>query len=309
MKKSFSLIIIVFFIISGCKKSGRKNRDFSKNKINVVTTIGMIHDLVENIAQNRVNLSGLMGPGIDPHLYKATEGDVNTLTKADVIFYNGLHLESKMGEIFKKMKRNKITVAVSEQIDSRFYIKSKEFQGNPDPHIWFNVELWIKAANAVKETFVKIDPAHKDFYSQNAKNYNKQLIDLHKYVKKQAELIPQDNKVIITAHDAFNYFGQAYGFKVIGIQGISTATEAGIADIKEIASFIVKNKIPAIFIETSVSPKTMKALQEAVSAQNYNVKIGGQLFSDAMGPKGSNTGNYIGMVKHNINTIKNSLAK
>jgi manganese/zinc/iron transport system substrate-binding protein len=278
-------------------------------KIRVVTTIGMITDLVRNIGGDRLEVIGLMGPGVDPHLYKASEGDVIRMAEADLIFYGGLHLEGKMAHIFEKMQETMVTAAVTDGIDRELLLSPPEFKGAHDPHVWFDVSLWIKAGEFARDVLAQFDPLYDDTYTSNAECYLGELARLHAYVHEKAASLPPERRVIITAHDAFNYFGRAYGFEVRGLQGISTAAEAGTADVQALAHFIVARGIPAIFVETSVSPRAIEALQEAVRARGFRVKIGGNLYSDAMGTPGTAQGTYIGMVRHNIDTIVEALSK
>ena len=300
---AITLIIVLSCIVSiGCDE--KKQPDAATTgKLTVVTTIGMITDIVKNVGDAHVEVTGLMGPGVDPHLYKATAGDVTRLTSAKLIFYNGLHLESKMGEILAKMTGNTKTVAVTDDVPRSILLTPPEFEGQYDPHLWFNVTLWMKAVEKVRDTLIDIDPGHQADYEANAEGYLAELAELHQYVKAQVEKVPSEQRVLVTAHDAFNYFGNAYGFEVRGLQGISTATEAGIADVQELATFIAERRIPAIFVESSVSSRSIEAVKAAVKSRGFNVEIGGQLFSDAMGTEGTPEGTYIGMVRYNIDTI------
>jgi len=306
--KYILLLILIILAVFACSKSTKKkNVDLSGRKINIVTTIGMITDVTRNIGGNRVNVTGLMGPGIDPHLYKASEGDVSSLSKADLVFYSGLHLEAKMGDVLEKMGSMITTVAVTKTLDEAKLISPPEFEGAHDPHVWFDVTLWMKAAEVIRDTLIEVDPKSAEFYKLNAENYLVQLDELNKYVIEQVSRVPEQQRVLITAHDAFNYFGLKYGFDVRGLQGISTVTEAGTKDVQELADFIAINRIPAIFIESSVPVRNIEAVQAAVESRGFNVKIGGELYSDAMGDWGTEDGTYIGMVKHNINTIVKAL--
>lgn len=294
--------------LTGCATPvARSQEDLSRRPIRAVTTIGMISDIVRNVGGQRVQVIGLMGPGVDPHLYKATEGDVIRLLEADVVFYNGLHLEAKMGDVLERMRSRTRTVAVTDCIDRSLLLAPPQFEGAYDPHVWFDVTLWMKAVECVRNTLIDMDPGSANLYRANAQAHLAQLADLHAYVQAQAARLPPEQRVLITAHDAFNYFGRAYGFEVRGLQGISTATEAGTADVQHLADFIAQRKIRAIFVESSVSPRTIEAVQAAVQARGFNVRIGGQLFSDAMGNPGTPEGTYIGMVRHNIDTIVRAL--
>jgi len=310
MLKLFAAGFIATLLIQCSSQDSQKDlarQDLSQRKINVVTTTGMVADAVKNIGGERVDVIALMGPGVDPHLYKASEGDVNRMQNADVIFYNGLHLEGKMSEIFERMTSRKPTVAIAEKIEKQFLLTPPEFKGNYDPHIWFDVNLWMKAIPIIAETLIELDSLNHQEYLKNYKAYLEKLKELHTYVMQRADEVPSDQRALITAHDAFNYFGHAYGFEVRGLQGISTASEAGTADVQNLAQFILDKKIPAIFVESSVPPRSIEALQAAVRSRNFNVEIGGNLFSDAMGDEGTPQGTYLGMVRHNINTIVDAL--
>jgi len=300
-----TLFLMPHLLCTSQSDSGTK--DFSQRQIRVVTTTGMIADAVKNVGGERIDVIALMGPGVDPHLYKASEGDVNRMSGADIIFYNGLHLEGKMTEIFERLRNRKTTVAIGEKIQKQDLLAPPEFEGNYDPHIWFDVSLWLKAISAIYETLTEMDSTHRQIYSDNFNQYQSELTDLHRYVLERASQVQPDQRVLVTAHDAFNYFGRAYGFEVRGLQGISTATEAGTADIQNLAEFIVARRIPAIFVESSVPPRSIEALKAAVESRKFNVRIGGNLFSDAMGDAGTPQGNYVGMVRHNIDTIVNAL--
>lgn len=298
-------ILSIALVLSACVTESNTN---SNGKLNIVTTTGMIADIARNVGADQVQVTGLMGPGIDPHLYKASENDVQRLQAADVVFYNGLHLEAQMGKVLERMNDFGIkTVAVTDSIDRSLLQSPPEFTGNYDPHIWFDVTLWMMAAEQVRDTLMEVDPDNASAYQSNAQAYLTQLEELHQYVLDQANTIPAEKRILITAHDAFNYFGRAYGFEVRGLQGISTEAQAGTADVKALADFIVEKQIPAIFVESSVPQRNVEAVQAAVRAQGFEVKIGGSLFSDAMGTEGTPEGTYIGMVRHNIDTIVTAL--
>ncbi|GAA4803207.1 metal ABC transporter solute-binding protein, Zn/Mn family [Litoribaculum gwangyangense] len=295
------LIIFITIICVGCKEEKKTN-----GKLNVVTTTTMITDLVQNIGGEHINLQGLMGSGVDPHLYKASEGDVTKLSNADIIFYNGLHLEGKLVEVFEKMK-NKKTIAISDAIDKSTLIGSDYFASNYDPHIWFDVNYWIQATQFVIDKLSEAIPDQKAAFETNGANYIKKLEALKVNMKNIIETLPQEKRILVTAHDAFNYFGKAFGFEVVGLQGLSTATEAGVQDVQKLAAFIIEKKLKAIFVESSVPKRTIEALQAAVKSKNHDVVIGGTLYSDALGNAGTIEGTYIGMFEYNVNTIVNAL--
>jgi manganese/zinc/iron transport system substrate-binding protein len=305
----FLLTLTLSLLAAACgpARSGQPE-DLAGRTIRVVTTIGMITDIVRNVGGERVEVTGLMGPGIDPHLYKASEGDVTRLQQADIIFYSGLHLEAQMGNVLERLSGGRIrTVAVTDQIDRSLLLAPPEFQGNYDPHVWFDVTLWMKAVEQVRDTLSQADPGSAPLYAAHAERYLGELADLHAYVQQQASRVPADKRVVITAHDAFNYFGRAYGFEVRGLQGISTESQASTSDVQGLAAFIAERQIPAIFIESSVPQRTIEAVQAAVRDRGFAVQIGGSLYSDAMGDPGTPAGTYIGMVRHNIDTIVTAL--
>ncbi|MBA3468499.1 MAG: zinc ABC transporter substrate-binding protein [Herpetosiphonaceae bacterium] len=302
------IAVIIGILLVGCGQKSNASADLSQRQINVTTTVGMIKDIVQNVGGERVVVAGLMGPGVDPHLYKPSASDIQKLDQADIIFYGGLELEGRMTDIFVKQARNgKPTYAVSEGIDPAKLRTPPEFAGKYDPHIWFDVTLWQEAARTVNSELAKLDPGSKDLYQRNTDAYLKQLDELHQYVTTQAAGLPAERRILVTAHDAFGYFGAQYGFEVRGLQGMSTATEAGAADVQDLAEFIAERKIKAIFVESSVPQATIEAVQKAVQSRGWDVQIGGQLFSDAMGAEGTPEGTYNGMVRHNIDTIVNAL--
>jgi manganese/zinc/iron transport system substrate-binding protein len=310
MKQFCIFLLIVSVLLSACSTStGNSDIPITERTINVVTTTGMIADIVKNVGGDRVQVTALMGPGVDPHLYKASEGDVLRLQEADIIFYNGLHLEAQMGDVLERLNEFGIkTVAVTDQIDRSLLQSPPEFQGSYDPHVWFDVSLWMKSVEHVSDSLVELDPDSGSAYQANTEAFLAELADLHQYVLDQANTIPAEQRILITAHDAFNYFGRAYGFEVRGLQGISTEAQAGTADVQALADFIVEKQIPAVFVESSVPQRNVEAVQAAVQAQGFEVRIGGSLFSDAMGSEGTPEGTYIGMVRHNIDTIVTGLA-
>jgi manganese/zinc/iron transport system substrate-binding protein len=312
MRRAISLALIgVLSLALGCERqrnAGTPSEDLSGRKIRVVATTGMVADLVREIGRERVEVTGLMGPGVDPHLYKASEGDVIRMAAADVIFYNGLHLEGKMAEVFERMGKRVRTVAVTDGIPRARLLSPPEFQGAYDPHVWFDVSLWANSVSQGVQALIEMDPKHAERYRANASAYLERLSELDGYVRTQAARVPPRQRVLITAHDAFNYFGRAYGFEVRGLQGISTVAEAGTADIRALVRLILANRIPAVFVETSVPIRYIEALQEAVDAGGFRLRIGGSLYSDALGDPGTEEGTYIGMVRHNIDTIVGALA-
>lgn len=303
MIKNTLLLVCGFFLVLSCNTSPKK----VEGKLNVVTTTTMLTDLVKNIGEDAVSVQGLMGSGVDPHLYKASAGDVSKLTNADVVFYSGLHLEGKLVDVFDKMGKNSNTIALGEVLNKNELISSEYFASNYDPHIWFNIEFWKQITIYLTEELTKLDPENAKLFEKNKTAYLEKLDSLEKNVRQTISTLPQDKRILVTAHDAFNYFGKEYGFEVVGLQGLSTATEAGVQDVQNLAKLIIDKKVKAIFVETSVPKRTIEALQQAVKAEGFNVEIGGTLYSDALGTIGTKEGNYIGMFKYNVNTIVEAL--
>ena len=291
-------------LLAGCGPAEDPERvDLSAEEtIDVVATTGMVADAVAEVGAGRVEVEGLMGPGVDPHLYRASEGDLRRLERADLVFYNGLHLEAKMADVLARVPR---TRAVAEAIPARLLLQVGE--GQHDPHVWFDVELWAHAVRAVRAALVEADPAHAAVYRRNAGAYLDRLAALDAWVAREAARVPAGRRVLVTAHDAFAYFGRAYGFEVLGLQGISTVSEAGARDVSELADLIAERRIPAVFVESSVSPRTIEAVQAAVRARGFDVRIGASLYSDALGSEGTPAATYVGMVRHNVAGIVGAL--
>jgi manganese/zinc/iron transport system substrate-binding protein len=277
-------------------------------RLRVVTTVGMVTDIAERVGGERVSVTGLMGPGVDPHLYKASAGDVRTLARARLIFYNGLHLEAAMADVLAEMDGRTRTRAVTDGIDRSLLLAPPEFEGAYDPHVWSDVRLWMTAVETVRETLAQVDPAGEAVYLENARELLDELEELDRWVRRQVERVPDSLRVLVTAHDAFNYFGRAYGFEVRGLQGLSTVTEAGAGDVQRLADFIARRGLPALFVESSIPPRNIEAVRAAVRSRGHDVRIGGMLFSDAMGDAGSPEGTYPGMIRHNVRTIVDALA-
>lgn len=298
-------LVFGLILIAGCGRVAKENSE--NGRLNIVTTTGMIGDAVANIVGDSADVTALMGPGVDPHLYKATQGDLQKLTNADLIFYNGLHLEGKMGEVLEKLGKLKPVVAVAQNIEDSKLRKVPEFNNNYDPHIWFDVSLWIEAVKQIDNTLQELDKDHAAYYHNNALEYIKQLEELDVWVREQIATIPEEQRTLITAHDAFGYFGDAYGIEVKGLQGISTLSEYGLRDVSELAKYIVDHKIKAVFVETSVSQKSINAVVQGAQERGFEVTIGGNLFSDAMGEAGTPEGTYVGMVRANVHTIVEAL--
>lgn len=300
MKKSIICLFVI--LLFACK-----NQTKPSGKLKVVVTTSMLTDLVKNIGADLIEIEGLMGPGVDPHLYKASEGDVSKLFNADVIFYNGLHLEGKLVAVFEKMETQKTTVALGEFLAKEGLIGSDYFASNYDPHVWFNIQYFKEFSDKVTSVLSEKDPKNAASFTANNLAFQQELDLLHTAVVNTIATLAPEKRILVTAHDAFNYFGKAYGFNVVGLQGLSTATEAGVQDVQKLSEYIIANKVKAIFIESSVPRRTIEALEAAVLSKGHQVSIGGSLYSDALGDGGSVEGTYVGMFLYNVKTIVNAL--
>ena len=296
------LVPVFALLLTGC--TGEANAAFQPgDKINVVATTGMVADVAREVGKEHVTVTALMRAGVDPHLYKASADDVEQLQGAHLILYNGKGLEGKMGDLFVKLARKRPVVAVTDEVPQERLLDDGQHY---DPHIWFDLALWAETPAVVAAALAEIDPEHKTVFLANAKAFRAEILKLHERAKAELATIPKKRRVLITSHDAFRYFGRAYDVEVHGLQGISTVDEAGVKDVQRIVSLIVDRKIKAIFVETSVSPRTIQAVQSHVRALDHEVKIGGTLFSDAMGESHpENT--YLGMVRANVRVLMESL--
>lgn len=275
---------------------------------NALATTGMIGDAAKAVAGDTGKVDVLLGTGIDPHSYKPTRSDIARLASAEIVFYNGLLLEGKMTDALVRVaSAGRPVIPVTEALDEKYLLEPEGFAGQYDPHVWMDVSGWKKAVEAVRESLIKFRPALADTFRRNAARYLGELDKLDNYVRGVVASVPRDSRVLVTAHDAFNYFGRAYDFQVEGIQGISTESEAGLKRIQELVDLLVKRKIGAVFVESSVSDRNVKALVEGARARGHTVRIGGQLYSDAMGAPGTYEGTYIGMIDHNATTIARAL--
>jgi manganese/zinc/iron transport system substrate-binding protein len=303
MKKWIGLFLVISLIfVSACSKQ-TSNEESTNGKIIVTTTIGQIADAVQNIGGDKVVVNSLMGPGTDPHLYKATQGDIAKLEKADIIFYSGLHLEGKMLDVLERINKTKPTYAIAEAIDKKSLLSADGDSNAYDPHVWFDINLWKQALEEVKLGLIKADPDNKDYYEENAEKYFTKLDELNAYAAEEMAQIPEEQRVLVTAHDAFGYFGKAFNMEVMGLQGLSTDSEYGLGDVQNLVGTLVKRNIKAVFVESSISERSINAVIEGAKKKGHEVKIGGELFSDAMGEEGTEEGTYIGMYKHNVKTI------
>jgi manganese/zinc/iron transport system substrate-binding protein len=276
--------------------------------LNVVVTTGMIGDIVRNVAGERAKLTQLMGEGVDPHLYKATRSDIAAMLNADISFYNGLLLEGKMSDAFVRVATSgKPVFAVTELIDESSLLEPDGAAGHYDPHVWMDSRAWMKAVEVVRDKLAERDGDSAAAYRQNAERYLGEIRKLDAYAEQVLASVPAERRVLVTAHDAFNYFGRRYDFEVLGIQGISTESEAGLKKIEELVGLIVKRKIPAVFVESTIPARSIEALVAGAKARGQEVKIGGELFSDAMGAPGTYEGTYVGMIDHNVTLIARAL--
>jgi manganese/zinc/iron transport system substrate-binding protein len=302
--KLLFFLVPIFLLLKGALGHAQA----ADKKVRVTATVTMVADLVRSVGGDRVQVEALMGPGVDPHLYKAAASDVSKLQQADVIFYSGLLLEGKMQDIFNKFARSKRFVyPVTESIPTDRLLEPPEFAGHYDPHVWFDVPLWKLCVDTVVKGLSEADPTGKDYYEKRAAETRARMGELHQWALKKAAELPAERRILVTSHDAYNYFGRAYGFQVVGLQGISTVTEAGLADMAKLSDFIRQKRIKAVFVESSVPHHTIERI-----SKDTGVKIGGELFSDAMGTPGQiengyDLGTYEGMIKHNLNTIVEAL--
>ncbi len=298
----FALAVLVMF--SGCQKEESHSDD---DRPFVVTTTNLIRDVVERIGGDDVRVISLMGPGVDPHVYRATPRDFRRMEQADIILYNGLFLEGRLSEILDRQGDN--SRAVTGSIPNDRLISATDFGGLYDPHVWFDAELWTYVAEDVRDALSKLLPDKETEFTRRAEEFTKELLELHDYAIHRVQGIPEERRILITAHDAFRYFGHAYDIEVRGLQGLSTASEYGIQDVTRMVSLIIERNIPAIFIETGVSTRAIDSVISGVRNRGYEVRLGGSLFSDSMGPLGTPEGTYAGMFRHNVETIVQALSE
>jgi len=276
-------------------------------QITVVATTGMIADTARAIGGDHVDVRALMGPGVDPHAYRQTRSDIVAMTRADLVLWHGLYLEAQMEEFFEDLGRRRMVVAVAEAMPRNLLLAHEDYDNRFDPHVWMDPDLWRHVAAEIRDALAEVDPENAAFYLASAESFLAELDTVSAYAREALASVPEDSRVLLTAHDAFNYFGQAYGFEVLGIQGISTESEAGLVRIAELVDLLVARNIRAVFVESSVSDRNIRALIEGATARGHEVRIGGELFSDAMGEPGSYEGTYIGMIDHNVTIITRSL--
>lgn len=310
VRATIVFVLPCLLVVTSCSESPVPNSLASlhfmgKYPIKVVVTTGMVGDIVRHVGGDKVEVFQLMGEGVDPHLYKASPGDIKRLDESDVIVFSGLHLEGKLAETLERLSRRKPTIAVADNLDKSKLLADPD--GIVDPHIWFDVKLWRSGVKGIAEALSRFDRKNSDYYLENAARYEAELDDFDQEVAERLKQIPESQRVLITAHDAFGYFARAYGLKVRSIQGISTDAEAGLREINSLVDYICQNKIKAVFVENTVSERNVKSLIEGCRAKGHDVVIGGELYSDGMGKTGSPEGNYIGMVRHNVDVLVSSL--
>ncbi|MGB3244297.1 MAG: zinc ABC transporter substrate-binding protein [Sulfitobacter sp.] len=277
------------------------------SKLSIVATTGMIADAARRVGGDLIEVRALMGPGVDPHGYRQTRSDIVAMTRADLVLWHGLFLEAQMESFFEDLGKKRAVVAVAEDLPKSSLLSHADYEGRYDPHVWMDATLWTGVVTAVAEALSTVLPDARETFLANAQIYRNELDALAVYARETLAKVPADSRVLVTAHDAFSYFGRAYDFEVIGIQGISTDSEAGLNRISALVDDLVTRKIGAVFVETSVSDRNMRALIEGAAAQDHEVVIGGSLYSDAMGQDGTYEGTYIGMIDHNVTTIARAL--
>ena len=313
MLNRFAIVAVLVGAVVGCNRNASNVSEDQQGSfsgpypIQVVTTVGMVGDIVRNVGGQHIDVTQICGSGVDPHLYKPTRDDVQTIMSSDMVFYCGLMLEGKMSDTLIKIARTKPVYAVTEMIDEELLLEPEEFEGHFDPHVWNDVSAWSRTIEAVESALAEFDPDNANDYRSNASTFTQKLDRLHQYGLDSLATIPEESRVLVTSHDAFNYFGRAYGLQVNGVQGLSTDSEAGVQHINELVDMLVEQNVKAVFVESSVSRKNIDALVEGAKSKGHDVVVGGELFSDAMGPIGSYEGTYEGMLDHNITLVTRAL--
>ncbi|MEM1424180.1 MAG: zinc ABC transporter substrate-binding protein, partial [Planctomycetota bacterium] len=311
----FTLLLPLLIVLGACGGSEPQGGSDSASNdaersgpFTILATIGMVSDVVSNVAGDRAEVEVLMGPGIDPHLYSPTRSDVQRLIDADIVFCNGLYLEARMTDALFRAGRSGIPVhPVTELLDDDFLLEPEDFGGLVDPHVWNDPAAWAQTIDAVRDALIEFDPAGADDYRSNAEAYAAQIAALEEYATTVLASVPERSRVLVTAHDAFNYFGGRFGYEVVGVQGVSTESEAGLRDIERLVDMLVERDVKAVFVETTVNDRNVQALIDGARARGHEVVIGGELFSDAMGDEGTYEGTYIGMIDHNTTVIARAL--
>ncbi|WP_437225539.1 metal ABC transporter solute-binding protein, Zn/Mn family [Planctomicrobium sp. SH661] len=311
-RRSLLLAAGLFAALAGCERESTTGQNANANadpaKLNVVVTTSMVGDLVRSVAGDHAHVTGLMGEGVDPHLYRPTSRDLGLMMKADVIFYSGLGLEGAMQSAFERVKKSGKTVAaVTSGLPGDQLIHSANFAGHPDPHVWNDAALWAECLDEVVQVLSRADAAHAEEFASNAAKYRALLEKLDQYARDCIGSIPAESRYLITAHDAFGYFARAYQIEEKSVQGISTESEPGVQDINDLVDFLVKHRVPALFVEATVNSANLRAVIEGAQQRGWIVKEGGTLFSDSTGAPGTYEGSYVGMFDHNVTTITRAL--
>jgi manganese/zinc/iron transport system substrate-binding protein len=304
---AIAAVLLAVSLLTALPARPLANEPQSPQRLQVVATVSMLGDAVTRVAGDRADVHTLMGEGVDPHLYRQTQADIAAMVRADIVFWNGLYLEAQLEEFLARLARQKPVVALGETIPVSERIESAAYSDRYDPHVWMDPTLWATVVEGARDALAEIDPEGAATYEANAAAYLEEIEDIAAYARQSLETVPADQRVLITAHDAFGYFGKAYDFEVLGIQGLSTESEAGLQQVDRLVSLIVDRGITSIFVESSVSERNIRALVEGAAARGHEVAIGGQLYSDAMGPAGTYRGTYIGMIDSNATTITRAL--
>ena len=298
-----TIVLAAMAVLAGCG-DGTPDRD-RDGKLYVVATVAMVGDVVQRVAGPDARVETLMGSGVDPHLYRPTRDDVRRLYDADVVFHSGYHLEGRMGEVLHALESRKPSVALAER--AAIGVMADESENSHDPHCWMDPSRWKQIAGPMIEALAAARPAQRSAFEERAAAFEAECDALAEYGRRALDGVPAERRVLITSHDAFRYFGEAFGIRVLGLQGLSTESESSLRQINEVAAEVVRLKVPAVFVESSVPAKSVQALIDACASQGHTVRVGGELFSDAMGPPGTYEGTYIGMIDHNLTTVARAL--
>lgn len=298
-------LLMTFIFLTGCSAESTQSKE--DGKLTVITTIAQIAEPISIIGGDKVTVQSIMGPGVDPHLYTATQGDIQKMEEADIVFYSGLHLEANMVRAFEEIGKTKPVLAIGEVIPEEKLLKDEE--GAVDPHIWFDIDLWKEALDAATSELKKASPDDSDYFEKNKQEYFAKLDELKEVAEAKIETLPEEKRVLVTAHDAFGYFGRMLDIEVVGLQGLSTEAEIGLSDIEETIQLLVEHQVPAVFIESSINPASINAVIEGAKKEGLDIELGGELFSDAMGDEDTKEGTYIGMYEHNVSTIHQALSR
>lgn len=308
----FSTILLAL-LLSGCQNAADKSAPSASGgsgaakPIKVLATVGMVADLVKQIGGEYTSVKQLMGAGVDPHLYKATRDDMQQIMSADIVFSSGLMLEGRLEDTLKKVGEKHPVFAITSRLPAEMLLTPEGAGGHPDPHVWMDVAAWSSCIDVIVDALSEHDATHAETFKANAIPLRTELKALHEYGLSSIASIPQSNRILVTSHDAFSYFGRAYGLEVVGVQGLSTESEAGLQRINELVDLLVERKVAAVFVESSVPPKNILALIDGAKSRGHDVKVGGELYSDAMGAEDSYEGTYVGMLDHNLTTVARAL--